>query len=140
MNTAATTRAKADSNTLAEQRTGFALERTIMAADRTLMAWVRTAISMIGFGFTIYKFLQYMVQEGRAPLVRIQGPRNLGLTFIALGVFSLAIAVVQNWQFVKRVRGKRGPPPWSLSLVVAGIVALIGILAFMNVLLRIGPF
>jgi putative membrane protein len=35
----------------------LALDRTRMAAERTLMAWVRTALSMIGFGFTIYKFL-----------------------------------------------------------------------------------
>ena len=32
--------------------------RTIMAADRTLMAWIRTSLSMLSFGFTIYKFLQ----------------------------------------------------------------------------------
>ena len=35
----------------------LATERTRMAADRTLMGWIRTALSMIGFGFTIYKFL-----------------------------------------------------------------------------------
>ncbi len=107
-----------------------------MAAERTLMAWVRTSISMIGFGFTIYKFLQYMRQENVAPLLPTQGPRNLGLAFIGLGVFSLAIAVIQNWRFMKRI----GRPTASLSLTVAGIVALIGVLAFMNVLFRIGPF
>ena len=32
--------------------------RTLMAADRTLMAWVRTALSMISFGFTIFKFFR----------------------------------------------------------------------------------
>jgi uncharacterized membrane protein YidH (DUF202 family) len=46
------------SNDLAEDRTDLALRRTVMAADRTLMAWVRTALSMISFGFTIYKLLQ----------------------------------------------------------------------------------
>ena len=40
----------------------LAPDRTRLAADRTLMAPVRTALSMIGFGFTIYKFLQ-VVQE-----------------------------------------------------------------------------
>ena len=33
----------------------LATERTRMAADRTLMGWIRTALSMIGFGFTIYQ-------------------------------------------------------------------------------------
>ncbi len=37
--------------------------RTSMASDRTLMAWVRTALSMISFGFTIYKFFQYLYES-----------------------------------------------------------------------------
>ena len=35
-----------------------------MAADRTLMGWLQTALSMISFGFTIYKFLQVFQSEG----------------------------------------------------------------------------
>ena len=130
---------KRDSNALAQERTDLALRRTIMAADRTLMAWVRTAISMIGFGFTIYKFLQYLAEENPARTVPIQGPRNLGLTFIGLGIGSLAIAVVQNWH-ARAQLSEAGRRPFSLSLAVAAVVALIGVLAFMNVLLRIGPF
>ncbi len=41
--------------------TELALDRTYLAHDRTLMAWVRTATSLISFGFTIYKFFQYMI-------------------------------------------------------------------------------
>ncbi|HVH26922.1 MAG TPA: DUF202 domain-containing protein [Vicinamibacterales bacterium] len=53
--------------------------RTIMAADRTLMAWIRTTLSMISFGFTIYKFLQYLYEANEgAPDLNPQGPRNLG--------------------------------------------------------------
>jgi putative membrane protein len=137
--TATATVLKRDSNALAEERTDLALQRTIMAADRTLMAWVRTAISMIGFGFTIYKFLQYLGQENPAGTLPIQGPRNLGLTFIGLGIGSLVIAVAQNWRTRAQFPAP-GQPRFSLSLAVAAIVALIGVLAFMNVLLRIGPF
>ena len=128
-----------DSNALAEERTDLAMQRTIMAADRTLMAWVRTAISMIGFGFTIYKFLQYLGQENPVRALPMQGPRNLGLTFIGLGIGSLLIAVAQNWR-VRVELAAGGRRPFSLSLAVVAIVALIGVLAFMNVLLRIGPF
>jgi putative membrane protein len=35
----------------------FSWLRTRMSAERTLMSWVRTAIALIGFGFTIYQFL-----------------------------------------------------------------------------------
>ena len=65
METAAIVTHKPDANQLGVERTDWALERTFMAADRTLMAWVRTAISMIGFGFTLYKFLQYIHQRSR---------------------------------------------------------------------------
>src|ERR1700679_1367281 len=48
---------------LAEKRTDLAMQRTSMAAERSLMAWVRTSLSMIGFGFSIYKFFQYLPEE-----------------------------------------------------------------------------
>jgi inner membrane protein YidH len=41
----------------------LSLDRTIQAHDRTLMAWVRTATSLISFGFTIYKFFQYLREQ-----------------------------------------------------------------------------
>ena len=49
----------------ANDATRLALSRTILAHDRTLMAWVRTSTSMISFGFTIYKFFQF-VQNDRS--------------------------------------------------------------------------
>ena len=38
----------------------LALKRTLLAHQRTLMAWIRTSASMISFGFTIYKFFEYL--------------------------------------------------------------------------------
>ena len=131
---------KADANVLAEQRTDLAVERTLLAADRTMMAWIRTAISMVGFGFTLYKFLEYMVQQKEAALVTLHRPRNLAVAFIGLGIFSLVIAVVQDWQFTRRVLTHEGHRPFNLSLVVAGVVALIGIFALLSVMWHIGPF
>lgn len=57
--------------------TELALDRTLLAHDRTLMAWVRTATSLISFGFTIYKFFQYLrEQQGLEPDGRVLGPRR----------------------------------------------------------------
>jgi putative membrane protein len=131
---------KPDANTLATERTDLALDRTFMAADRTLMAWVRTALSMIGFGFTSYKFLQYMHQQKPEGLPELEGPRNLGLAFIGLGLVSLVIAVIQDWHYTKRLQGGHRRRPFNLSLLVAAFVALIGVFTFMSVFLRIGPF
>ena len=42
----------------------LATTRTLMAADRTLMAWIRTSLSLLSFGFTIYKILQGFAESG----------------------------------------------------------------------------
>lgn len=54
------------------------------------MAWIRTALSMIGFGFTIYKFFQYLPEDIAAGNVRRpHAPRNLGWSLIAIGTLGL---------------------------------------------------
>jgi len=55
----------------------LAIDRTRMASERTLQAWVRTALSMIAFGFTLYKFLQVMQAQSTVPVLRPQAPRNV---------------------------------------------------------------
>jgi uncharacterized membrane protein YidH (DUF202 family) len=124
---------------LANQRTDLALLRTRMAADRTLMAWIRTALSMISFGFTIYKFLQY-VRESEGTGIRVQGPRNLGLSLILLGTGGLVAASIQHWKLLQSLEAEKTKHIWSLSLTIASIISLIGLLAFLSVLMRAGPF
>ena len=137
---AASVTQKPDANALAVERTDWALDRTFMAADRTLMAWLRTALLMIGFGFTVYKFLEYIQQQKTGAVPTLEGPRHLGLAFIGLGLVSLVIAVVQDWNYTKRLQTEQRRRPFNLGLVVAVFVALIGIFTFTSLLLRTGPF
>jgi putative membrane protein len=126
---------------LAEERTNLALQRTIIAAERTLMAWIRTALSMIGFGFTIYKFFQYQADEIAAGHIqRPQAPRNLGLSLIALGTLALAAATWQHRKFLKSIGASQKDHMISISVVVAMVVVLIGLVTFYGVLLKSGPF
>jgi len=112
-----------------------------MASERTLMAWIRTSISMIGFGFSIYKFFQYMPEEiATGNVRRPQAPRNLGLTLIALGTLALAAATWQHRIFLKEIGASYTRHVWSVSLAVAILVILIGVFTFYGVLLRHGPF
>jgi putative membrane protein len=121
----------------------LALDRSQLAAERTLMAWVRTALSMISFGFTIYKFLQVILAESRVSGLRPQTPRNVGLTLIGIGTFALAIACIQHRRYVAQLiqlsPGRRRKT-WDLSLIVAFLLLLLGILMFGSIVLRSGPF
>jgi putative membrane protein len=126
---------------MAEERTDLAYQRTIIAAERTLMAWIRTALSMIGFGFSIYKFFQYQADEIAAGTIkRPQAPRNLGLSLISLGTLALVAATWQHRKFLKTIGASEKQNMISISVVVAMVVVLIGLVTFYGVLLRQGPF
>jgi putative membrane protein len=118
----------------------LAIERTRMAADRTLMGWVRTALSMIGFGFTIFKFLESIQsKEVVSQVVRPHSPRIAGLTLIGIGVFALVIASRQHWNYVKKLPSDRPYRPWDLGLVVAALIGLLGLAMFVSMILKAGP-
>ena len=114
----------------------LAYERTRMAADRTLMGWIRTALSMIGFGFTIYKFMQ-SIEESR--LASKQSPEAVGLTLIGIGVFSLTIACLQHWKFIKDLRPDMPYKPWDLTFIVAFLIGGVGVVMFISIILQAGP-
>lgn len=118
----------------------MALQRTLMASERTLMAWMRTAVSMIGLGFTLYKFLEYMRQQGVALQTRPQGPRNLGLALIGLGAVSLLVGGVRHWHLRRRLGKTTALRAWDFALTAAAIVVLTGVLAFWSILMHVGPF
>ncbi|MNR75549.1 hypothetical protein D3C86_700410 [compost metagenome] len=123
---------------LAQQRTDFARLRTLIAAERTLMAWIRTAISMIGFGFTIYQFFRYLAEA--QGLARPHAAQNLGLTLIALGTLVLIAAVFQHRQMLARLGDDARSAYRSLAFPVAILMILIGVFVFFSVLSGFGPY
>ena len=118
----------------------LAIDRTRMGADRTLMAWVRTALSMIGFGFTIYKFLQALQAQSTVPAVVPNAPRNVGLTLIGMGTAALIVACAQYRRHLKTLGTDPTFKLLDLTLTVAVLLVLVGILMFGGILLHSGPF
>jgi putative membrane protein len=115
----------------------LALERTFLAHERTLMAWVRTATSLITFGFALYKFFMYLHQE-RPPThgEELFGARTYGLCMIGFGVATLVVATLQHRQQMKTLRGQFPEAPMSLSFVLAGLMGVLGLIAFTAGLFR----
>jgi putative membrane protein len=115
----------------------LALERTRLAYERTLMAWVRTATSLISFGFTIYKFFQFL-REGREPAAEgvLGGPRGFALLMIGIGLTALVLAALDHRRHLQSLRAEYGPIPYSLAAVVALMIAVLGLLGLLMVLFR----
>ena len=129
-----------DANTLAKERTDWAALRTRLASERTMMAAIRTSLSLIGFGFTIYKLFEAIRKAtGEGGGVPENSPRRLGLTLISLGIFVMVAFATQHWLFIRKLRKESDLHfPWSASMTVAAILALTGIIIFVAIVTHIG--
>jgi putative membrane protein len=113
------------------------IRRTLLAQERTLMAWIRTSVSLISFGFTIYKFFQYLVQEREANLSRVRfGPRAYALTMIGLGVLALAIGLV-DYRHARIELNENRDTYYSPAGMFAFAILLMGFLLMSVVLLHL---
>jgi putative membrane protein len=118
--------------------TKLAIDRTRLAHDRTLMAWVRTSTSLISFGFTIYKFFQYL-RENRQGVAEggLFGPRAFALAMIGIGLTALVLATAEHRRAMRSLRAEYGSlVPLSLATVMAGLIALLGVFGLLTVAFR----
>jgi putative membrane protein len=113
----------------------LAKERNREAAERTLLAWIRTSLSLISFGFAIYKIVQAFSEAGaqRHPMTVL-----LGLCFILLGIFAVGGATIQHFKILKELHLEDDPyrPKQPLGLFVAAALTGIGLLALITVLVE----
>jgi putative membrane protein len=114
----------------------LAVERTRMAYDRTLMAWVRTAISLISFGFTIYKFFQIETRD--SPLSNnFANSSVVSALMIVIGLVSLLMGTREHHEGLKHLRAQHTGIPRSYARVLALLISGLGIVALASVILRI---
>jgi putative membrane protein len=109
--------------------------RTIMAADRTLMAWIRTSLSMLSFGFTIYKFLDTIASQGE--MAHANSPQQVGLFLTGLGVAAIVLGTISYWvtlRDLQRVEHFRIGRP---VLLMALIMSVAGVALFVSIATRI---
>jgi putative membrane protein len=123
----------------------FAWLRTRLAVERTMLAYMRTAVALIGFGFTIFQFLQ-RVQEvpGRA----IYFPRAAWYLSRSLMFGGVAAAVTSLFEYQRLISYLRSGGYSAIAGVasmqkrtplyaITGVLIVIGIFAFFSVLLSV---
>ncbi len=115
----------------------LAVDRTRLAHERTLMAWIRTAVSLISFGFTIFKFFQVLreANPGRAPEPTI-GSHLIAILMILIGLVALTLGWFQHRQEMSALRKFDEAMPYSLAGLIAAFVAALGVLALVAVTFR----
>jgi putative membrane protein len=134
---------------LSSRRTGMSFQRTRMSADRTLMSVIRTSLSLISFGFTIYQFFGKLAETqgfGSAPA------RRFGFALVLLGVTMLVVGIAYHLAFMAGLRHEREQMkigdlihaesrfPVSMTLIVAVLLLVTGLLSIVSMVFRVGPF
>lgn len=116
----------------------LAKERNRAAAERTLLAWIRTSLSLIGFGFGIDQVVAAIDRSLDDQFDEVRLARLLGLMFIAVGIYAIITATLEHRQELKRIQrddylyvSRR-----SNGVVVAASLMLIGVFAFVAILIR----
>ena len=140
------------STELSSRRTGMSFQRTRMSADRTLMSVIRTALSLISFGFTIYQVFAKLRDAGALLPGGSAAPRDFGLSLVALGTVLLVFGIWHHIQFMLELRAQRrrmaanglvhaeSDFPISTTLIIAVLLVLLGIFAFVSSVFDILPF
>ena len=119
-----------------DKQVRLACERTLLAYERTQIAWVRTALALISFGFVITQFFSYL-REQRGESATLLSPRTLGLTMIIIALIGLSFATWRQQRAVKLLRHHYPDLPAPIGgHVLAGMIALLGVLALLADLLH----
>jgi putative membrane protein len=108
--------------------------RTVMAADRTLMAWVRTSLSMLSFGFTIYKFLETAAKADA--LARPESPQKVGLFLATVGTLAMILGLIDYWTTLKDVQRASDFRVTRPALFISLVMTLAGVALFAAIITR----
>ena len=119
--------------------TELAKERNRAAAERTLMAWIRTCLSLISFGFGIDRIVSAIgsTQIGQnVDPMRLS--RILGLAFIAIGTYAMLAAAIEHRRELRHIQREvyTYTQRRSLGLLVASALVVVGVFAFIGILIR----
>jgi putative membrane protein len=113
-----------------DKATRLAYDRTWLSYERTMQAWVRTAISLITFGFSVFKLAEIVDPNKRDPL--LAGPHEFGIALVCIGFFALVIATIEYRRNIAQIRAEYGQSPRSLSILFAAVVAALGVFALLS--------
>jgi putative membrane protein len=102
---------------------------------------VRTAVSLISFGFSIPQFF-HIARTGLPESKDFIGPDEFGLLLIVIGLLALLLVTLEHRASIEALRMQYPVTegyqsiPRSRASMVAGLIAVLGLLALVSILLR----
>ncbi len=117
----------------------LAIARTALAMERTLLAWIRTSLSLIAFGFTLAKFVHDLIKTGTLAGIDAQYPIDVGITLMVLGIGGLLGGAFDHWRSMRKLQSSVKISVWSASLIVALLLAVLGLGLMSNLLTNLHP-
>jgi len=82
---------------------------------------------MISFGFTVDKFFDALQEAKTGSSTRLLGPRGCAIAMISIGLVALVLATLEHSRNLATLREAGAPAKRSLSLIIAAMVALLGV-------------
>jgi putative membrane protein len=110
--------------------------RVAMAAERTFLAWVRIGVALMGFGFVVARFGNFL-REPLATGTVVTHPRHaisapMGVSLIVLGIGVTVGAAIRDQRYLRGLKEGLLPKlgdPWFAILVAVVLGAIGAILA-----------
>jgi uncharacterized membrane protein YidH (DUF202 family) len=124
----------------ANNTTSLARFRTQLALDRTTLAWIRTTLTLATFGFGMVGFFRTLRDKYASPeAVRLhENAIRFGVALIIVGTVALTLAGISHWLTLRRLRQNKRLvlTPWCLSIAVAVLLSILGLVLLYGLLSR----
>ena len=101
------------------------------------MAWLRTSLSLLSFGFTIYKILQGFAESGALGTSPGTSPRNVGLFLTGMGTIAMVMGTIEYWQTLKMLRLLQDFRLIRPPLIMAVLMSITGTFLFFSIITKL---
>jgi len=100
-----------------------------------MLAWIRTATALITFGFGVGKFSDILRPGAEKSNYQLGAPQ-FGFAMVCVGIVSLVFAVIEHRRHIHDLANHYAGKPRSSAVILAAIVALLGVFALVTMILR----